>query len=137
MIEEFRANGGSVGGSFEGAPLLLLNHVGAKTSKQYATPLVYTRHGQRFVILASKGGAPENPFWFNNLVANPDVSVEVGSETYTVPAEVLEGAEREEVFRAHADQQPQFDEYAAGTDRPIPVVALRPAMTEVTPADHR
>ena len=84
IIAEFRENGGVVGPPFEGAPMILVNHRGAKSGKAYTSPLVYTRDGDNYVIIASKGGAPEDPQWFHNLVANPDITVEVGTETVPV-----------------------------------------------------
>lgn len=124
VIAEFRANGGRVGLGFEGAPMILVTHKGAKSGKEYTTPLVYSRDGDRVVIIASKGGAPDNPQWFRNLVANPDVTVEVGEEKYAARARVVEGAERDRLYRAQADMMPNFDEYAAATTRTIPVVVL-------------
>ena len=84
IINEFRANSGIVGGPFDGAPMILVNHRGARSGKEYTAPLVYTRDGDGYVVIASKGGAPEDPRWFRNLVANPDVTVEVGTETIPV-----------------------------------------------------
>ena len=124
VIEEFRTNGGRVGGPFAGAPMILVNHRGAKSGKAYTSPLVYTRDGDNFVVIASKGGAPEDPQWFRNLVAHPNVTVEVGSETIPVTARVAEGDERERLFRAQADLMPNFDDYAKSTSRQIPVVVL-------------
>ncbi len=126
VIDEFRTNAGVVGGTFAGAPMILVNHVGAKSGKAYTSPLVYTRDGDNFVIIASKGGAPEHPQWFHNLVANPDITVEVGTETIPVKARVAEGEERARLYRAQADAMPNFDEYAAATTREIPVVVLEP-----------
>lgn len=126
VIDEFRQRDGVVSGPFEGAPMILVNHVGAKSGKAYTSPLVYTRDGDRYVVIASKGGAPEDPQWFHNLVANPDVTVEVGSDTIPVRARVAEGEERDRLFRAQADLMPNFDEYAANTTRQIPVVVLEP-----------
>jgi deazaflavin-dependent oxidoreductase (nitroreductase family) len=124
VIEEFRSNGGAVGGPFSGAPMILVTHRGAKSGKEYTTPLVYTRDGDSFVIIASKGGAPDDPQWFRNLVANPDVVVEVGDERFPARARVTEGDERDRLYRAQADLMPNFDEYAKNTTRTIPVVAL-------------
>lgn len=124
VIEEFRATGGRVGGPFEGAPMVLITHRGAKSGKEYTTPLVHTRDGDAVVIIASKGGAPEDPQWYRNLRVNPDVTVEVGTERYAARARVAEGDERERLFRAQADAMPNFDEYAAKTTRLIPVVVL-------------
>src|SRR2546423_15426987 len=88
VIEEFRANGGKVGGPFAGAPLLLLTTVGAKSGQSRITPLVYTTDGDRMVIVASKAGAPTNPDWYHNLVANPTVTVEVGNERFQARAAI-------------------------------------------------
>lgn len=124
VIAEFRANAGKVGGPFEGAPMILITHAGAKSGKQYTTPLVHSADGDRLVIIASKAGAPDDPQWFRNLVANPDVTVEVGTERFGARAHVAEGAERDRLYRAQADLMPNFDEYAKATARQIPVVVL-------------
>jgi deazaflavin-dependent oxidoreductase (nitroreductase family) len=126
IISEFRANDGVVGGPFEGAPMILVNHRGAKSGTEYTAPLVYSRDGDNYIVIASKGGAPEDPQWFRNLVANPDVTVEVGAETFPVRARVAEGDERARLYRAQADAMPNFDEYAKATTREIPVVVLEP-----------
>jgi deazaflavin-dependent oxidoreductase (nitroreductase family) len=126
VIEEFRSTGGKVSGLFEGAPMILLNHRGAKSGTAYTSPLVYTRDGDNYVVLASKGGAPEDPQWFRNLAADPDVTVEVGTETLPVRARVAEGEERGRLWRAQADLMPAFDDYAAKTSREIPVVVFEP-----------
>ena len=127
VIEEFRANEGKVGGMFAGAPMILITHKGAKSGKEYTSPLVYTRDADNVVIIASKGGAPEDPQWFRNLVANPDVTVEIGTEKYAGHARVAAGAERDRPFRAQADLMPNFDEYASKTTRTIPVVVIERA----------
>ena len=124
VIDEFRQNGGKVGGDFKGAPMILITHTGAKSGTTYTTPLVYTRDGDRYVIIASKGGAPAHPHWFRNLVANPDVTVEVGTERFPARARVAEGDERARLYRAQADLMPNFDDYAKATSREIPVVVL-------------
>ena len=124
VIDEFRQTGGKVSGMFEGAPMILVTHTGAKSGKSYTTPLVYTRDDDDYVIIASKGGAPEHPQWFRNLVANPDVTIEVGSERFAGRARVTEGDERARLFRAQADLMPNFDDYAKATTREIPVVVL-------------
>lgn len=124
VIEEFRQNGGDVGGPFAGAPMILITHTGATSGRTYTTPLVYTRDGDGYVVIASKGGAPQDPQWFRNLVANPDVVVEVGTEQFPARARVAEGEERDRLFRAHADLMPNFDDYAKSTSRVIPVVVL-------------
>jgi deazaflavin-dependent oxidoreductase (nitroreductase family) len=126
VIEEFRANGGKAGGMFEGMPLLLLHNTGAKSGKDYVTPLVYHDDDGRYVVFASKGGAPENPGWYHNLKANPEVSIEVGTETLDVTAEEATGSERDRLYRVQEEEQPQFAEYATKTDRKIPVIVLVP-----------
>jgi deazaflavin-dependent oxidoreductase (nitroreductase family) len=125
IIEEFRANDGVVGGMFEGMPLLLLHHVGAKSGTERINPLAYQRLSDGSVaIFASKGGAPSNPDWFHNLVANPDVKVEVGTESYPATARVATGEERERIWNAQKQALPQFAEYEAKVSREIPVVVL-------------
>src|ERR1019366_1605109 len=94
IIEEFRANEGKIGGQFEGAPLLLLTTTGAKSGRHHTTPVMYLPHGDRLVVFASKAGAPTNPAWYHNLVANPEASVEVGTDNFPVKATVLQGEER-------------------------------------------
>jgi deazaflavin-dependent oxidoreductase (nitroreductase family) len=126
VIEEFRANEGKVGGPFEGAPVLLLTSTGAKSGEQRTTPVVYQKDGERMVIFASKAGAPENPAWYHNLVANPTATVEVGPDTVAVEAVVAEGDERERLFSRQKELMPQFAEYEQKTTRQIPVVALQP-----------
>jgi deazaflavin-dependent oxidoreductase (nitroreductase family) len=127
IIEEFRANEGRVGGPFEGATLLLLHHVGAKSGKDRINPLVYNPAGDRYVVFASKGGAPTNPDWYHNLKAHPDVRIEVGTDTIEVRAEEASGEDRDRLFRAQAERSPQFAEYQSKTERVIPVIVLTPA----------
>jgi deazaflavin-dependent oxidoreductase (nitroreductase family) len=124
VIEEFRANQGRVGGPFEGAPMMLLTSTGAKSGQARTSPVVYTRDGERFVIVASKAGAPTHPDWYHNLVANPEVIVEVGEDTFSARAVVTAGDERARLYEAHAALMPNFAEYARNTTREIPVVAL-------------
>lgn len=125
IIEEFRANGGAVGGPFAGAPMVLVTHRGAKSGIERTTPLVYSRDGDRVVIIASMGGAPTHPAWFHNIAAHPTVTVEIGEETYEAGAEILtEGDERQRLFDQQAALMPNFAEYQAKTDRVIPVVVL-------------
>ena len=126
VINEFRANDGRVGGPFEGAPLLLLHHRGAKSGVERVTPLVYLADGERHLIFASKGGTPENPAWFHNLKAHPDTTIEVGSETIAVTAQELTGEERDRLYERQATLMPNFREYQEKTSRKIPVVALTP-----------
>ncbi|MGP0109962.1 MAG: nitroreductase family deazaflavin-dependent oxidoreductase [Acidimicrobiales bacterium] len=124
IIEEFRANGGKIGGQFEGAPMLLLTTVGAKSGLTRVNPMMYLAEGERLFVFASKAGAPTNPDWFHNAVANPIVAVEVGSDRFDAVATVLEGGERDRVYAEQAERYPGFGEYQEATDRVIPVVAL-------------
>jgi deazaflavin-dependent oxidoreductase (nitroreductase family) len=124
LIVEFRANGGKVGGMFSGAPMLLLTTTGARSGQQRTTPLVHTRDGDRIVVIASKGGAPTSPAWYHNLVANPTVTVELGTEKFPAKATVVTGAERDRLFAAQAALMPNFAEYETKTTRKIPVVVL-------------
>ena len=124
VIEEFRTNSGKVGGPFAGASMILLTTKGAKSGRTYTTPLVYSRDGDRIVIIASKAGAPKNPDWYHNLVANPVITVEVGTEKFQAKARVTSGAERERLYNAQAAQMPVFNEYRQKTKRDIPVFVL-------------
>jgi deazaflavin-dependent oxidoreductase (nitroreductase family) len=126
VVEEFRANGGKAGGMFEGMPLVLVHNVGAKSGKEYVTPLVYLADGDDVVIFASKGGAPENPGWYHNLKAEPNVSIEVGDQKLDALATEATGDERDRLYSAQEAAQPQFAEYATKTDRKIPVIVLSP-----------
>jgi deazaflavin-dependent oxidoreductase (nitroreductase family) len=124
VIEEFRANGGVVGGGFERLPLLLLTTTGARSGRLRTTPLAYLEDAGRLVVFASAGGAPRNPGWYHNLRADPIATVELGVEQFEVRAIMAEGAERERLFAAQAARRPQFAEYQAKTSRTIPVVVL-------------
>jgi deazaflavin-dependent oxidoreductase (nitroreductase family) len=126
IIEEFRANQGKVGGMFEGTPILLLHHTGAKSGKVRVNPLAYQASGNRLVVFASKGGAPTNPDWFHNLKANPRATVEVGTETRDVRARVAEGEEREKIWSRQKEIMPGFAGYETKTTRQIPVIILDP-----------
>ena len=126
VITEFRKNRGKVSGQFEGAPLLLINHKGARTGKARTNPVMYFKDGNRFVVFASKGGAPTNPDWYHNLKAHPDVKIEVGIETIDVRAEELTGLEREKIYKKQASIYPQFAQYQKQTKRIIPVIAFTP-----------
>jgi deazaflavin-dependent oxidoreductase (nitroreductase family) len=128
IIEEFRANEGRVGGPFEGATLLLLHHVGARSGKNRVNPLVYNRDGDRYVVFASKAGAPTNPDWYHNLKANPNVTIEVGTDTIDVVANEATGELRDRLFAAQVERSPQFGEYQSNTDRVIPVIVLTPTV---------
>src|SRR6266571_5287547 len=114
-IEAFRANGGKVGGMWEGRPLLLLTTTGAKSGQHHTTPTMYLRDGDRLLIFATKSGAPSHPDWYHNLVAHPEVTIEVGSETYEATATVLTGEERDRLYAKQAGLYPQFGEYQAMT----------------------
>jgi deazaflavin-dependent oxidoreductase (nitroreductase family) len=124
IIEEFRANGGRVGGQFEGARLLLLHTTGARSGQERVNPLAYLEvDGHRYVF-ASKAGMETNPDWYHNLVADPAVTVEVGTETYAATAQPLSGEDRDRVFAEQARRAPVFAEYQSKTARVIPVIEL-------------
>ncbi len=125
IIEEFRSSGGKVGGQFAGAPLLLLTTTGAKSGQKRTTPIMYLPEGDRMAVFASKAGAPTNPDWYHNLVAHPRASVEVGTETFEVEAEVADREERDRLYAIQAERYPGFAEYEAKTTRVIPVVILK------------
>jgi deazaflavin-dependent oxidoreductase (nitroreductase family) len=124
IIKEFRENGGKVGGPFEGGSLLLLTTTGAKSGKQRVNPLAYMPDGDRLAIFASKAGAPTNPDWYHNLVAYPQASVEVGTETFDVTAIIADSEERDRLYAKIAKSNPGFAEYQKKTTRKIPVVLL-------------
>lgn len=127
-IDEFRANEGNVGGIFEGVPLLLLHSAGAKTGSARVHPLFYQIVDEGFAVFASKGGAPANPDWFYNVVANPSAKVEIGTETVAVKARVADGDEHDRIWDAQTKRYPQFGEYLENTSRDrIPVVVLEKA----------
>jgi deazaflavin-dependent oxidoreductase (nitroreductase family) len=123
IIEEFRANKGSVA-TFARQPLLLLTHTGAKTGKRRTNPLAYFRDGDRYVVVASKGGAPTNPDWYYNLIAHPRARVEVGDRVYDVIARVAEEEERDRIWEEQKRIAPGFADYEQKTSRQIPVVVL-------------
>ena len=124
VISEFRANQGRVGGPMKGMPILILTMTGAKTGRTLLRPLCYSRDGERLVIIASYGGAPHNPPWYHNLIANPEVTVEVGTEKFKARAALTSGAERQRLFNAQARLMPFFDDYQKKTRRQIPVLTL-------------
>ncbi len=127
IISEFRANGGKVGGPFEGGSILLLHTTGARTGAERVNPLAYRADGDNFVVFASKAGAPTNPDWYHNLRANPKVTAEIGTEKRDLVARVADGDERHRLWEAQKQDSPGFAEYEAKTDRQIPVVILEPA----------
>lgn len=124
LIEEFRANGGKVGGRFEGRPVMLVTVTGARSGRRLTIPLVYLQDGDRHFIFASKAGSDRNPDWYHNLVVNPSVTVEIGTETYDATAETILGDERDEIYAKQVAAAPQFGEYQEKTTRRIPVVEL-------------
>ncbi len=125
IIDEFRENDGKVGGPFEGSPMVLLHHLGAKTGTERVTPLMAQVEGDRTFIFASKAGAPDNPDWYHNLRAHPEISMEVDSgDPVPVTAVELEGQERDRVWGRQKTEWPQFADYEAKTDRTIPVIEL-------------
>lgn len=124
IIEQFRANDGKVGPPFEGAPLLILHSTGAKSGKTRLAPIVFQQVGDSWAVFASKAGAPDNPDWYHNLVANPGATIELGTETVDVTARVLSGDERSEIWEKQKQLMPGFAEYEAKTDREIPVIVL-------------
>jgi deazaflavin-dependent oxidoreductase (nitroreductase family) len=124
IIDEFRANAGKVGGMFAGANMILITTTGAKSGQQRTTPLVYSKDGARYVIIASMAGAPNNPDWYHNLRAHPTATVEVGAEKFSVKASVTAGEERERLYNAQAAQMSVFNEYRKKTTREIPVFVL-------------
>ncbi len=124
VIREFRANQGKVSGPMEGMPILLLTMTGAKSGRTLTRPLCYSRDGDRLVIIASYGGAPRNPPWYHNLIANPLVTVEVGTEKFKARAAESSGAERQRLFEAQARLMPFFNDYQQKTRRQIPVLTL-------------
>ena len=126
IIEEFRSNGGVVGGPFEGATLLLLHTKGAKSGQERVNPLAYQKLDHGYAVFASKGGAPTNPSWYYNIKATPEVAAEIGIETVPVQARVAEGEERERIWTEQKRRAPGFAEYEKSTNRTIPVIVLEP-----------
>lgn len=124
IIEEFRANGGRLGGQFEGWPIALLTTIGAKSGRRHTTPVGYVTDGDRLVVIGSNGGAPVHPQWYFNILANPKVTVEVGTETWEGSAAVAEGDERDQLFDRVVEAAPVFGEYQARVSRTLPVVIL-------------
>ncbi|MFY9926804.1 MAG: nitroreductase/quinone reductase family protein [Streptosporangiaceae bacterium] len=127
IINEFRANGGKVGGPFEGSTLLLLHHTGAKTGAERVNPLAYQQVGDSYAVFASYAGRPEDPQWFRNLLAHPDATVELGTGTVKVRARVAERSERDPIYAKQVELMPGFGEYEkTAAPRVIPVVLLDP-----------
>jgi deazaflavin-dependent oxidoreductase (nitroreductase family) len=126
VIDAFRAGGGEVE-MLAGMPLLLLHHRGARSGVSHVTPLAFLKDGERYVIFGSAAGSPRNPGWYHNLVAHPEVSIEVGTDTLQVTAKQADGSERDRLFASQCERVPQFAEYAQMTDRAIPVILLTPS----------
>jgi deazaflavin-dependent oxidoreductase (nitroreductase family) len=126
VVEEFRANGGKVGGQFEGAPVLLLHTVGAKTGQPRLNPMMYQVIAGGYAVFASKAGAPTNPDWYHNLLAHPDVKAEIGTETVGLRARVAQEQERERIWTDQKAAYPGFADYERKTTRQIPVIVLEP-----------
>lgn len=125
VIKEFRANGGKVGGMFEGRTnMVLITTTGARSGRETTNPLVYVPDTDRIVIIASNGGDDKHPAWYHNLRANPELTVELGTETYTGKAEFVTGPESDELYARMVEIMPQFADYKAKTTRQIPVVAV-------------
>lgn len=124
VIEEFRANRGKVGGQFEGSPVLLLRTTGARTGLERVNPMMYLEESGRIFVFASKAGADSDPDWFRNLVATPEVVVELAGETFDARAVVVRGEERDRIYAEQSERYPGFAQYQAGTSRVIPVVEL-------------
>jgi deazaflavin-dependent oxidoreductase (nitroreductase family) len=127
-IAEFRANNGKVGGRFEGAPILLLHTTGAKSGMERVNPMMYQAvGGDSVAVFASKGGAPSSPDWYHNLIANPEVTAEIGTKTRRFRARVAEGEERDRIWTIQKERYPMFAGYEQSTTRQIPVVILDPS----------
>jgi deazaflavin-dependent oxidoreductase (nitroreductase family) len=126
IIEEFRANSGRVGGNFDGAPLLLLHTVGARSGQSRVHPMMYQKVDGGYAVFASKGGAPTNPDWYHNLLAQPRVQAEIGTDTVALTARVAAGDERQRIWNAQKIAYPGFAEYEQKTTREIPVIVLEP-----------
>ena len=124
VISEFQTNHGKVGGQLANMLVLLLTTTGTKSGRAITKPLVYTTDGDRLVVIASFAGGPKNPPWYHNLIANPEATVELGSERFRVRAAVTAGEERQRLFNRHAAQMPIFAEYQQKTSRQIPVLVL-------------
>ena len=126
VIDEFRANGGKVE-AFPANNLVLLHHTGAKSGQQRVSPVAYQAVDGGYAIFASKAGAPDNPAWYYNLIAHPQATIEIGTETVPVTARVASPEEREPIWTRQKQDQPGFAEYEQKTTRQIPVVILEPA----------
>lgn len=124
VIPEFRANGGKCGGRWEGNPMVLLTTTGARSGRERTSPLTYTTDGDRIVLIASRAGDDRHPDWYHNLVANPDVVIEIGTERFEATATTAAEPERTRLFDARIAAMPRFGDYVDQTDRTIPVVVI-------------
>ena len=125
-VRVYRETGGERGYHWRGAEILLLTTTGNRSGEPRTTALIHRRDGDRFVLVASKGGAPDDPSWFKNLIAEPDVTVEVLADELPVHASVAAGVERERLWKLMTEVWPRYDAYQAKTERQIPVVVLEP-----------
>ena len=125
LIEEFRADRSNNGEAFKGRPLLLLTTTGARSGQRRTTPMMYVPDGERLLVIASNAGAPSHPAWYYNLLAHPQVTVEVGRETFDATALVTEGAERQRLWASIVEKNPFFADHQAKITREIPVIALQ------------
>ena len=133
VIQEFRANGGTIGGELAHMQLLLLTTIGARSGRPHTTPLAYHQEGDRYFVIASNGGAPTNPDWYHNLRIHPRTTVEIGTQTFEAIATVLDSDERHRVFAAIAARAPAASEFQSLARRTIPVIALEPNRIQCTP----
>lgn len=124
VIDEFRANGGKVGGYFDGASMILITTTGAKSGEKTTTPLVYLPDGDRMVIFASMAGAPNNPAWYHNIKAHKDIVVDIGQGEFEAEALEVTGEERDALYNTQKTRMPAFAEYEQKTTRKIPVIAI-------------
>jgi deazaflavin-dependent oxidoreductase (nitroreductase family) len=124
LINDLRTNGKPTSGPFLGREVLILTTKGARSGDVRETPLVYTRDGNHYVIVASKGGAPTHPSWYHNLVKHPEVTIELGKEKFRARAHIADGDEYERLYTQHADINPGFHDYRKKTTRKIPVIVL-------------
>lgn len=127
VVEEFRANGGKAGGMLEGRPLLILHNIGARTGAPRINPLAYQKVEDGYAIFGTKGGSPTHPAWYHNLMANPEVRIELGAETFMVRARLTDGEERERIWTQQKIDLPMFADFEKKTSRQIPVIVLEPA----------
>ncbi len=133
-VRRYQETDGEVGYLWNGVPILLLTTTGRKTGVLHTTPLIFARDGGDYLIIASQGGAPRHPFWYLNLVANPEAQIQVRAEHIAVTAHTASEAEKPRVWKIMADQWPNYDTYQTRTERPIPVVSLRPNAGDVASA---